>query len=52
MGNAMVLQYTDNLHKQGFDQVKQVNYASLKKPLTLEKRSERYMFPKDIKEGS
>lgn len=52
MGNAMVLRCTENLCKRGFDQVKHVNYASLKKPLTLEKRSERYMFPKDIKEES
>lgn len=40
---------TENLCKQGFDQVKQVHQASLKKPLTLEKMSEGCLFTRDIK---
>lgn len=39
---------TENLCKWGFDQLKQVNQASLKKPLTLEKMS-GYLFTRDIK---
>lgn len=43
-----MLRCTENLRKWGFDQVKQANQASLKKPLTLEKMS-GYMFTRDIK---